>query len=192
MDAGCRYAHRPSLVNCRVTNDIIYALGGRWGLWAPQLTVNEHYIPYRYGIIDQPNTNETPEQPNPDNTLNLTLISPKNKTYCGHSSKIALEFSSKEPLSWIGYKLDNKGTVEILGNITISDLSLGSHHITVYITDTNGNIQFTQTTHFTIKQTITSPLSHTLFIIVILGSILVCLGLLIHHKNKNIKNRPLA
>ncbi|MCL2358898.1 kelch repeat-containing protein [Candidatus Bathycorpusculum sp.] len=171
-----------------VVNDIIYAIGGRPTVWDPLLPTNERYIPYGYGTIDQPNTNKTPEPPKPDKDFGLTLISPKNKTYYGPSSIIALEFSSKEPLSWVGYRLDNKGTVEVLVNTTLGDLPLGSHHITVYTTDTDGNLQTTQTTHFTIEQAITSPLYRTLTITVIIISITLYIGLLIHHKKQKHKS----
>jgi N-acetylneuraminic acid mutarotase len=124
-----------------VVNDLIYAIGGSPYLMASSLTTNEQYVPYGYG---------TSGQSNDEATLAITLISPENKTYYG--SSIPLEFSSKEPLSWMGYRLDNGGIIEVAGNTTITDQSLGSHNLTLYATDKAGNTVVSQTIYFTIQE----------------------------------------
>jgi N-acetylneuraminic acid mutarotase len=159
-----------------VANDIIYAIGGCDNLWGSRLAINERYVPFGYGVIDQIN---------PEETLRLTLISPENKTYYG--SKIALEFSSKESLSWVGYRLDAGIIFEIGSNTTLDNLSSGPHNIAVYTTDTDGNLKTTQTIHFTTEKTQPAPLPLILTTTILTASTIIGLGLLIHHKKQKQK-----
>jgi hypothetical protein len=154
-----------------VSNDIIYTFGGRPIALERLLPANERYVPFGYGVIDQ----ISPEEP-----LRLTLISPENKTYAG--SKIALEFSSKESLVWVGYRLDDGVIFEIGSNTTLDNLSFGPHSIVAYASDTNGNLKITQTIHFTTEKTQPSPLSLILITTILTASAIIGLGLLIHHK----------
>jgi hypothetical protein len=157
-----------------VVNDLIYAIGGTTNLWAPRLAANERYIPYGYGDINQTNSGET---------LGVTLISPENKTYQG--SVVSLEFSSKKPLSWVGYRIDDGIIMEAEGNMTLRELSLGVHSLAVYTTDTDGNLQTTPKTYFIIEQAEAEILTLVLAatVVTITGTI-IGLGLLIHHKKQ--------
>ncbi len=124
-----------------VVNDLIYAIGGAHYAMSAFLTTNEQYVPYGYGTSSQTIDGTIPI---------ITLISPECKTY--YTSNIPLEFSSKEPLSWMGYRLDNGGIIEVAGNTTITSLSLGSHNLTLYATDKAGNTVVSQTIYFTIQE----------------------------------------
>ncbi len=124
-----------------VVNDLIYAIGGSPYLMASSLTTNEQYVPYGYATTDYNNDGAT---------LAITVISPVNKTYA--TSSIPLEFSSSESLSWMGYRLDNGGIIEVAGNTTISGLSLGSHNLTVYTKNSIGNTAASEMIYFTIQE----------------------------------------
>lgn len=68
--------------------------------------------------------------------LVITLISPANTTY--YKLKVPLNFTINEPVSWIGYSLDNQANKTISGNTSLSP-SNGAHNIIVYATDKSGN-----------------------------------------------------
>jgi hypothetical protein len=68
----------------------------------------------------------------------ISLHSPQNKTY--DAKDLQLTFTLNEPIYWIGYSLDGNEIVTITRNTTITDLSHGSHTITVYATDSAGNM----------------------------------------------------
>ena len=123
-----------------MVNDQIYVIGGYDGIyWAT--AANERYTPFGYGTPDPTYDGTAPE---------IVLKSPKNVTY--YSSSITLEFSTNESVSWMGYKLDNNTVVEVTGDTTVSGLSLGSHTLTIYATDTAGNTGVSETVYFTITE----------------------------------------
>jgi hypothetical protein len=114
----------------------------------------------------------------------VSIILPANETYFGES--IHLEFSSNKPLSRMGYRLDNEGFVEIAGNTTITGLSIGSHNLTVYVTDLSGNTRASEIVHFTIGK---EPKTESFQTILLIGSAIaaaavVCLGLLVYLKKR--------
>lgn len=124
-----------------VVNDLIYAIGGVPYLMSSSLTTNEQYVPFGFGFFEQSN-NDLPSA--------ITIGSPENITY--YESSVSLDFSSKDPLSWIGYRLDNGGIVEVAGNTTITGLSLGSHNLTLYVMDKAGTAVVFQTIYFAIQE----------------------------------------
>ena len=63
-----------------------------------------------------------------------------------------LNFAINEPASQITYSLDGEANVTITGNTTLSNLSYGTHNITVYATDAAGNTGVSETVHFTIAK----------------------------------------
>lgn len=79
----------------------------------------------------------------------ITILSPENMTYSTES--VPLVFTVNEPISWIGYSLDNQANVTIMGNTTLNNLSEGLHQIIVYANDTYGNMGASQTVYFTVK-----------------------------------------
>ena len=156
-----------------VVNDLLYAIGGSPYLMASFMATNEQYVPFGYGTPDPSNDGATPE---------ITLISPENKTY--YSASIPLEFSSNEPLSWMCYRLDNEGITEIVGNTTITGLSLGSHNLTVYATNEADNTGASQMIRFTIEETepVVSPV--VLVAAVSIAVIVAGAGLLVYFKKR--------
>jgi len=96
----------------------------------------------------------------------IFILSPQNKTYC--SSSIPLAFELGEPISWVGYSLDNQSNVTISGNMTLAGLSDGSHKVIVYANDTVGNIGYSNIVYFAIDTTppsinIISPQNNTYY-----------------------------
>jgi len=79
----------------------------------------------------------------------VSILSPENKTY--DTANISLSFTIDESVSWIGYSLDGQDNTTIAGNTTLSELSDGSHNITIYAKDTVGNTGLSETVYFTIE-----------------------------------------
>ncbi len=82
---------------------------------------------------------------------NINLLSIENKTYYStnnYTVNIPLEFTLNEP-SKIAFSLDNSETI-IYGNTSLTDVPIGSHSITLYATDTAGNIGKSETVNFTV------------------------------------------
>ena len=87
-----------------------------------------------------------------DTTLPImSILATENKTY--DTTDIPLNFTVNEPVSEITYVLDGQANVTITGNMTLTELSEGSHTITVYANDTAGNIGTSETVYFSIDQT---------------------------------------
>ena len=108
------------------------------------------------------------------------MRSPENMTY--YASELSLNFTINEPVSWASYKLDNETKTEISSNTTRTELSLGSHCLTLYVADYVDHLQ-TLTINFTIAP---EPKPET-FPVVPIAAIavavaLVVAGLLVYHK----------
>ncbi len=82
-----------------------------------------------------------------------TIASPQNTTYT--SSSVDLDYSVSETTSWVGYSLDGAANVTLTGNTTLSSLSDGQHYVTVWATDTAGNIGST-TVWFSVSISVTT------------------------------------
>ena len=80
--------------------------------------------------------------------LLITISSPENKTY--ETSDISLMFSVNEPVSWIGYSLDDQDEVTITGNSTLSGLSNGVHNLVVFAEDLTEQLRVSKTIQFTL------------------------------------------
>jgi hypothetical protein len=79
----------------------------------------------------------------------ISVTTPENKTY--NTIDVALNFTVDKPTSWIAYNLDNRENVTISENTTLSGLSNGSHHITVYANDTSNNMAASTTIYFSVE-----------------------------------------
>jgi hypothetical protein len=77
----------------------------------------------------------------------ISIRAPLDRTY--NATDVPLNFIVREPVSWMGYSLDAQANVTISGNTTLSELSYGSHNLTVYATDTAGNTGASETIYFT-------------------------------------------
>ena len=119
----------------------------------------------------------------------VSITLPENETYFGTS--IPLEFTSNEPCSSIGYRLDDGGFVEITGNTTIAGLASGLHNLTVYATDTSGNTRASDIVHFTMAE---EPKPESFPTSLLIGSLVataaaVGLGLLVYLKKRRVTRK---
>ena len=64
----------------------------------------------------------------------VTIISPEATTY--FTISVDLNFTVNEETDWIGYSLDSADNITITGNVTLTDLSDGTHNVAVYANDT--------------------------------------------------------
>jgi hypothetical protein len=80
----------------------------------------------------------------------ISILAPLDRTY--NATDVPLNFTVREPVSWMGYSLDAQANVTITGNATLSELSYGSHNLTVYAKDTAGNTGYSRTIYFSIAQ----------------------------------------
>jgi hypothetical protein len=153
-----------------VVNDLIYAIGGSPYVMGSSLPTNEQYVPFGFGTPAPSNGGLSPE---------IKLVSPENQTY--HSASIPLEFSSNEPLSRMFYSLDDEGVTEVSGNTTITELSLGSHNLTVYATNEAGNAGVSQTVCFAIEEA--EPVSPVVLVAAVsIVVVVAAAGLLVYFK----------
>lgn len=128
-----------------VVNDMLYAIGGfvtsypdifsiPYGLSITPYATNEQYTPFGYGTIPP----------------KISIVSPENKNYTG--GNVSLTFTLNKPALWIGYSLDGQETVPVIGNITLSGLSIGLHNLTVYAKDEFENTGISETITFSIEK----------------------------------------
>jgi len=80
----------------------------------------------------------------------IALASPRNDTYT--ETSILLELVISGDTSWIGYSLDGEANATITGDVTLTDLSLGSHNIVVYANGTTGLMGSSGIMYFTIEE----------------------------------------
>jgi hypothetical protein len=113
-----------------VVDDLVYVMGGGVAPYTSTAEV-ERYTPFLFGT-----------------QFPVSVISPENTTYLG--SEIPLNFTLNEQVSWMGYSLDGQEMVTVDGNTTLSGLTVGSHNITVYATDTLGNTAASETVTFSV------------------------------------------
>ncbi len=132
-----------------VVDDTLYAIGGHTYNMLPgdykPIATNEQYIPIGYGKPD-------PSYVPPDTFApEISVISPENETR--YKPDLPLIFVVSETASWMRYKLDGKTVIEIEGNSTLNELSVGLHNLTVYVTDVGGNTGAFETIYFTVDNT---------------------------------------
>lgn len=85
----------------------------------------------------------------PDNNPpRISIIFPENKSYLSNG-QICLNFSVNKPFLWARYSLDNQANITVLGNQTMFPfLPPGSHSITMYAVDSEGNTAASDTIEF--------------------------------------------
>lgn len=96
----------------------------------------------------------------------ISIISPLNQTY--NESSVYLTFSVNvlspvKVVSWAGYSLDGEPNITVtsnspMTNVTITNMTIGAHNVTVYANDTYGNIAISQAINFTIEKPETFPI----------------------------------
>lgn len=112
----------------------------------------------------------------------LTILQIENRTYS--QNNLTLNIIADEQVSWMGYSLDGKTNVTFTGNITLNQLTYGSHSLVVYANDTVGNMGATEKVNFTIGKPDSCPVMPvtTVSAIVVAG---VIAGLLLANKKHN-------
>lgn len=79
----------------------------------------------------------------------IEMLQIQNKTY---QTSLPLNFTVDEPVSWVGYSLDQKENVTLHGNTTIDGLAYGSHSLVVFANDTAGNMGSTGNMDFVVAK----------------------------------------
>jgi parallel beta-helix repeat protein len=80
----------------------------------------------------------------------ITVQSPIDKKY--NESNVPLIFAVDKAVDWIGYSVDEKQNVTIMGNSTIANMTNGLHNLVIYVNDTFGDIGMSQTVSFTVAK----------------------------------------
>jgi len=165
----------------------------------PTLTEGTHTITVYYGHqinqkydVSAYSTVEFTVKNKDTNPPNITIHSPtQNTTY---TEQFQLTFTLNETATWTGYSLDGNENITIQANnfnITLFDLTEGTHNITVYAQDQEGNIGASETKTFTVAFPKPAPFP-TLTIAAATIAALVLIGLLVYfkkHKHKNTTNK---
>jgi hypothetical protein len=115
------------------------------------------------------------------------VLSPENRAY--ETAQVSLNFTVDGVASQVWYTLDSGGSIPLLENITLIDLSVGFHLLTVYAIDTAGNWVTPQAVNFEIALN-SGPAPQRLsmeWTIVVSGALItgfaVCV--LYHHKTRS-------
>jgi hypothetical protein len=109
----------------------------------------------------------------------ISVLSLENKTY--NIRDIPLNLKVNESVSQITYSLDGQKNVTITGNTTLTDLPDGEHNLTVYASDSAGNIGVSETIYFSVKV----PFPTTLVVASIVLVAVIGAGLLVYFKKRN-------
>jgi hypothetical protein len=113
----------------------------------------------------------------------VSIISLENKTY--NEMDLSLIFAVDKSTSWIAYSLDNQANVTISGNVTLPELSYGSHRITVYANNSLGNMGASETIYFSISEPfpVAPVAAASVATVVVVG-----VGLLVYFKKRKHQN----
>jgi parallel beta-helix repeat protein len=99
----------------------------------------------------------------------ISIISPQNVTYS--TDKVSLNFTVNKEISWMGYSLDEQNNLTITETtLNFTELSDGTHSLTVYATDTRGNTGKSETINFTIETASTTQVTIAIVIIALIGA----------------------
>gem|GEM_PF-3079478 len=152
-------------------NDKIYLLGGTSaapafngkqfiGFSYKMHNINDQYTPLGYGTIPPA----------------ISASSPQNSTL---TVKDSLIFSANKPVDSLSYSLDGQSNVTFAGNLTLGDVPLGAHNVTVYATDTFGNVGTSGTYYFNVEPLKPEPFPSVLLGVAIaaVAFAVACLGL---------------
>jgi hypothetical protein len=111
----------------------------------------------------------------------VSLLSAENKTYS--IANITLTYSINDQVVNAVYSLDGQESVNLSGNTTLTDLSEGSHDITVYAYDRAGNVA-SETVHFTVSTPEPFPTTLLIGSAIAVLAVVVGLGLLVYLKKR--------
>lgn len=110
----------------------------------------------------------------------VTLLSAENKTYS--TTNITLTYSMNDQVVKALYSLDGQKSVSLSGNTILTDLSEGSHHITVYAYDRAGN-NASETVYFTVSMPKPFPTTLDTASVSVLA-VIIAIGLFIFLKKR--------
>jgi hypothetical protein len=110
--------------------------------------------------------------------LKLHILSPSNQTYI--ESNLSLSFTINRAVDTLSYSLDGKDNITLNGNTTLTGLSDGMHHITVYAND-SFDYADRQTVAFTVIAT--SILALAVAVVVTITIVVALLLYRRHRKN---------
>lgn len=124
----------------------------------------------------------------------ITLLSPQNITYAvtsNNATDVALTFVSSEKINWISYRLDEFDGAPVRdgmipGNMTLTDLPLGNHKVTVSVGTVRG--PYSQTVEFNVAEPDPFPFAS----IVVAAIVIIAFAggiLLVYFKNRE-RKRP--
>lgn len=114
-----------------VLDDKLYVIGGgafRYRIIGPMpgnlhivlVGDNEQYTPADYGTVPPI----------------ITTSAPQNGTF---TTTDKLVFTTNKPVTSMSYSLDRQTNVTVTGNLSLTEVALGTHNITVYAVDKYGN-----------------------------------------------------
>jgi hypothetical protein len=112
----------------------------------------------------------------------ILVTSPESQYY--GVSNVTLSFIVNDATSWMGYSLDGENNQTITGNITLTDLTYGSHSIVLYAKDTNGYIGVSEIVIFRIDA---APFPTVLVTVASSATVAVGAGLLVYFKKRKHK-----
>lgn len=108
----------------------------------------------------------------------VNVVLPESGTYT--ITNVTVVFLVDEFASWMGYSLDGKDVVRISENITLTNLSYGSHNLEVYAEDVFGNKGTSETICFSI----TEPFPATLTIASIATVAVFSVGFIVYFRKR--------
>jgi hypothetical protein len=115
----------------------------------------------------------------------VQVLSPENRTY--EVANVSLNFTVDGVASQAWYVLDSGGSIPLVENTTLTELSVGLHSLTVYAIDTAGNWFTPQTVNFEIAFTPSpapQPFPATSVAAAIVAVAIVGAGLLVYFKKR--------
>ena len=103
------------------------------------------------------------------------VLSPENKTYS--DSNILLNVEFEEQISKMQYSLDGYENITFTEDITLSELEVGKHNVTVYAIDLAGHTGVSEIIYFSVE-----PFPTTLVILSVVVIAIIGLGILAYYK----------
>ena len=120
----------------------------------------------------------------------IKTLQMQNESY--QNNNLPLNFSVDEPISWMGYSLDDKANVTFSGNTTLNGLAYGPHKLVVYANDTVGNVGTTGNINFTItKPAAFTPEILPLTVVFAIIIVIVATTLSLYRRHQKTPKRPL-
>lgn len=125
------------------------------------------------------------------NPIEINLLSPSNQTY--RESNVSLSYTVSRLIGWAGYSLDGTNNETLWSgdgcnpstwNITLTELSEGTHSLTLFVSDMYGNMD-EKTIAFSVGDTDLSNLAILPIILVIIALAFI-VGLLYRRHRKNV------